>query len=253
MSKKKKNFKCYKTDAGWNPLTKIAVIGIYNLINGEKYTRNIFCETSHIAEVEAIEEAIKNARLDANVGRILICNDSLGAVEKMQKKYSTFPSIQINFIPREYNHIADCLTKDKAPNEDDYKTRIDNIEKELERIKALDLETQIKNINKLNNLSSIFQERLDMFNKSFKQIKTKGDKKVKKQKNNMLERILVQIENYEKNGKLPMSFSAFGAFTHPKLKVKEAKEILKPFVELNLRKQIIGLNSFGKEKIVNEL
>lgn len=71
------------------------------------------------------------------------------------------------------------------------------------------------------------------------------------QKDDRLEKILAKIKEFQEKGKLPVSFSKFGAFIRPKLKADETKRLLKPFVEVNQNDNIIGLNPDGKRKIQN--
>lgn len=68
-------------------------------------------------------------------------------------------------------------------------------------------------------------------------------------KDEHLKKIINKILEYSNNNKLPKSFSEFGAYIRPKLNAQKAKEILSPYVLVNEKNQIIGLNQFGFREI----
>ncbi len=74
-----------------------------------------------------------------------------------------------------------------------------------------------------------------------------------KQNDDRLEKILVKIKEFQNTSKLPMSFSAFGAFIRPRLKADELRIKISPFVEINQNGQIISLNSNGHRKIMSNV
>jgi len=162
------------TDAAFDFKSKTSIIGIKNLSNGKTYQR-VFKDARNPFEAEkfGIKEII-NIAIEENLKNILIYCDNKGAVIHSKKDFfnneilkSKFNFIQFVWIPREYTHIADDLSKlisDENLQKEIIDTKAKNINIIKEEKSNIYLEHHVNDLNpSKNNTSDTIRKRIFQF------------------------------------------------------------------------------------------
>jgi len=176
------------TDASFDFKTKTSIIGIKNLSNGKTYQR-VFKDAKNPFEAEkyGVQEIIIIS-LEENLRNILIICDNKGVVVHSKKDFFSntalrekFSFVQFVWMPREYTHIADELSKNvsgdvkdevmdiKSQNINEKKEQISNKYithhvNDLNPDSSTTSETLQKRINQLILLSGDFKFESKLFN-----------------------------------------------------------------------------------------
>ena len=153
MRENKRSFGLFFTDASFDHRSRTAVIGLINADNSKTYSYSIKARNPQEAEEYGIEKAMQVARQEKIFNLIIFC-DNKYAIEKYQRKYSQpnsqkdFWKIQFTWLPREYNQIADMLSKNI--NEKDVGSLVKMKEENLQkRTKAIDNRSTKKYIKEI--------------------------------------------------------------------------------------------------------
>jgi hypothetical protein len=137
MVRRKYKIGIFVSDASFDFKTKVASIGIINLVTKEAY--NINCSVKNPMEAESfgiLESLKKGIGLYENI--IVFC-DNINSVNKIRKTVlssnywkSKFKYIQIVWIPREETYLADFFSKNLEKETDNLKEKIKSFEKKCE-------------------------------------------------------------------------------------------------------------------------
>lgn len=164
MREGKRDFGLFFTDASFDHKSRTAVIGIINVDNSKTYSYSIKAKGPQEAEEYGIEKVIQIAQQEKIFNLIVFC-DNKYSVQQYTKKFSNpefskiFWKIQFVWLPREYNQIADMLSKNISEKDVGalQKIKEENLNK---RTTAIDKKISTKyikeiEINKENTASSL--------------------------------------------------------------------------------------------------
>ena len=162
------------TDAAFDFKSKTSIIGIKNLSNGKTYQR-VFKDAKNPFEAEklGIQEIILIS-IQEKLTNILIYCDNKGAVVHTKRDFfsddalkSKFNFIQFVWVPREYTHIADELSKkisDEDLQQDIIDTKADNLNVIKEAKSNVYLEHHVNDLNpSMDNTSDTVRKRINQF------------------------------------------------------------------------------------------
>ena len=159
------------TDAAFDFKSKTSIIGIKNLSNGKTYQR-VFKDAKNPFEAEkmGIQEIILIS-LEEGLRNVLIYCDNKGAVVHAKRDFfsndvlkSKFNFIQFVWVPREYTHIADELSKkisDEDLQQDIINTKADNLNILKEERSNVYLEHHVNDLNpSMDDTSNTIKKRI---------------------------------------------------------------------------------------------
>lgn len=159
MRENKRDFGLFFTDASFDHKSKTAVIGILNADNNKTYSSSIKAKTPLEAEEFGIERSMNIAISEKIFNLIIFCDNKI-AINKYKKIISTkklyekFWKIQLVWLPREYNQIADLLSKNidendiealKELQEDNLTNRVSGIENKISKKYIKDIKVSKEN------------------------------------------------------------------------------------------------------------
>ena len=164
----------FVTDAAFDFKSKTSIIGIKNLSNGKTYQR-VFKDAKNPFEAEkmGIQEIILIS-VQEELRNVLIYCDNKGAVVHSKREFfsndilkSKFNFIQFVWIPREYTHIADDLSKlisDVDLQKDIIDTKADNLNIIKENKSNIYLEHHVNDLNpSMDDTSDTIRKRIFQF------------------------------------------------------------------------------------------
>ena len=164
----------FVTDASFDFKSKTSIIGIKNLSNEKTYQR-VFKDAKNPFEAEklGIQEIILIS-IEEGLSNVLIYCDNKGAVVHTKRDFfkdealrSKFNFIQFVWIPREYTHIADELSKkisDEGLQNDIITTKADNLNKIKENKSNVYLEHHVNDLNpSKDDTSNTIRKRIIQF------------------------------------------------------------------------------------------
>lgn len=166
----KENFGIIFTDASFDHNTKTSTIGIFNISNKKEYTYIVNALNPTDAEKKGLKEAIRIAEQEKIFNAIFIC-DNKEAINTIRKEYlgrdkiNNFWYIQFLWIPREYNQLADFLSKNL--NEDDIeaykKIKEEAIVDKKEYQENKIVKSYVKNIDYVKQHNTPLLKRIEQF------------------------------------------------------------------------------------------
>ena len=164
----------FVTDASFDFKSKTSIIGIKNLSNEKTYQR-VFKDAKNPFEAEklGIQEIILIS-IEEGLSNVLIYCDNKGAVVHTKRDFfkdealrSKFNFIQFVWIPREYTHIADELSKkisDQELQKDIIGIKADNLNSIKENKSNTYLEHHVNDLNpSMNETSESLRKRITQF------------------------------------------------------------------------------------------
>lgn len=170
MDDKKIQFGFYLTDASFDYSSKTTSIGIINIITKETFNFIDKAVNPTDAETKGIMKALDIAAQENNLNVIIIC-DNKSSINHARKRFSTEEGIRSKFwyaqflwVPREYTHIADFLSKNISQelSESFKDLKEENIN---ENRNKRDIKTAKKLVNEIkaskSNTNKTLEERLN--------------------------------------------------------------------------------------------
>lgn len=176
MEKKNREFGIYFTDASFDHKTKTASIGIINIQTQETYSYAINAKSPLEAEEFGIIKSLDLALSDRLFNSIVFC-DNKYAINNIRKQIikdgsiKRFWKLQLVWLPREFNQVADMLSKNinetevdalKELKENNLASRNDYMEEKFLRVYTKDIE-----LNKDKTILSLLK-RIEQFKLLYK-------------------------------------------------------------------------------------
>jgi len=162
------------TDAAFDFKSKTSIIGIKNLSNGKTYQR-VYKDAKNPFEAEklGIQEIILIS-IQEDLRTVLIYCDNKGAIVHVKRDFfkddalkNKFNFIQFVWIPREYTHIADELSKkisDEDLKEAIIEVKAENLNKKKEKQSSSYMEHHVNDLNPSNEISNdTLKKRISQF------------------------------------------------------------------------------------------
>lgn len=165
----------FLTDASFDYKTRVAVIGIFELVSKEKY-QFIYedAKNSSDAELYGLKKAVEIAGRQDKVDNVVFICDNKSAVNIMKKEFFSKEELRAKFwyaqfiwLPREYTWIVDFLSKniDKNLSESLLEAKESKVEKTIQKKEERMFEHNVNSINVDKDKFSLqlFEKRKNQF------------------------------------------------------------------------------------------